>query len=338
MARNLRSSSRKETVLVTGGSGFVGGNLALALVRCGYRVRVHHRPGDDTRLIEGAPVTRSEGDICDRESLLRAMEGCAGVFHTAGNVSFRKRDRAVQRRVNVEGTRTVIEACRRAGVRRLVHTSTVNTLGVAGPGEAPADESSTFDPVVSRFHYAVTKKEAEDLALAANDSGLEVVAVNPGTVFGPGDVNLNAGSYILAAARLPVLVCPPGGTNCVHVDTVVEGHIRAFERGRPGERIILGGENLTYRRMFEIILDVLRRARPVIQLPEKLGVAAAACLEAFSSLTGIDTRLSAEAARAGSLRLFYSSEKARRDLGIEPLSFRRAVEDAVAWYRRERFL
>ncbi|MBN2497053.1 MAG: NAD-dependent epimerase/dehydratase family protein [Deltaproteobacteria bacterium] len=323
------------TVLVTGASGFIGGRLAVALRQRGYRVRAHFRPGDDAGALERAGVECFASDICDRDSLERAARGCEGVFHVAGNVSFRRRDRALQRRVNVEGTRAVLAACRRAGVRRLVHTSTVNTLGPARPAGALADEDTLFDPRGCGLHYAETKKQAEDLALAAGRDGLEVVVVHPGTVFGPGDRFANAGSYILAIARLPVLLSPAGGTNCVHVDTVVEGHIAAFERGRAGQRYILGGQNLRYREIFATIAAALGKPAPIATLPTWLAAPAAAVLERLFDRLGIEANLSAEAARAGGMLLYYSSARAERELGLRPLPFSRAVREAVDWYRRE---
>jgi dihydroflavonol-4-reductase len=151
-------------------------------------------------------------------------------------------------------------------------------------------------------------------------------------------VNANAGSYILTLAKTPLLFYPAGGTNCVHVDSVVDGHIAAFEKGRPGERYILGGENLHYREMLAIIADVLGRPRPRFAIPARPSVLAASLLERIADLLGSNLKLSAEAARAGGLRFFYSSDKARRELGLEDIPFRRAVEDAVAWYRKEGYL
>lgn len=326
------------TVLVTGGSGFVGGNLAIALAGRGFRVRAFYRKGDDTRLLNDAPVERIEGDICDQNLLEEAASGCDAVFHTAGNVSFRKADRDVQYRVNVEGTRTVLRACRRAGVRRLVHTSTINTLGIPKRGGSPAGENTPFDWAESAFTYAHTKKIAEDIAMSANGPLLEVVVVNPGTVFGPGDLNVNAGSYILAIAKAPVLFYPEGGTNCVHIDVVVAGHIAAYEKGRPGHRYILGGENLTYREMFSTIAGLLGKPAPWLRLPTSLSVISAGLIETFSPKLSEKTRISSSAARAGRINFFYSSDKARQELGLEHIPFRLAVEDAVAWYRKEGFL
>jgi dihydroflavonol-4-reductase len=327
----------KRRVLVTGGSGFIGGKLVRLLVDSGYETRAFFREGDDARLLTGLPVDRTEADICDLAALVEAMKGCEGVFHTAGNVSFRRRDRKIQRRVNVEGTRTVIAACRRAGVRRLVHTSTVNTLGVPGEG-CVGDERTPPDSRLHDMGYVATKRTAESLALGANGPGLEVVSVNPGTVFGPGDVNANAGSFILAAARLPVIACPPGGTNCVHIDAVTRGHLAAYERGRAGERYILGGENLTYREMFRIIAEALGRRLRILAVPPAPAVVLAFLLERAADVAGIDMPLSADAARAGSLRLYYSSRKARQELALPFLPFRLAAREAVEWYRAEGFL
>ena len=327
-----------ETILVTGGSGFIAGSLSRRLLELGYRVRAYYRPGDDTRLLSSPAMEKIEGDICDSRLLAESARGCACVFHTAGNVSFRRADRGLQRRVNVEGTRTVVDACRRAGVPRLVHTSTVNTLGIPVPDGAVGDESTPRTVTTQWFNYAHTKKEAEDIALAACDPSLEVVVVNPGTVFGPGDVNCNAGSYILAIAGAPVLFYPAGGTNCVHIDAVVAGHLAAFEKGRPGERYILGGENLTYREMFSIIAALLGRPTPRLRLPALPSIAAAGAIEIATSALGIRSRLTFEAARAGGIKFFYSSDKARLELGLPFISFRAAAKDAIDWYRAEGYL
>jgi len=186
--------------------------------------------------------------------------------------------------------------------------------------------------------YVASKRTAESLALAASGRGLEVVVVNPGTVFGAGDVNVNAGSFILAAARLPVIACPAGGTNCVHIDAVARGHLAAYERGRAGERYILGGENLTYRDMFRTMAGILERRPRLLPLPPAPAVALAFLIERAADLSRLGTRISADAARAGSLRLFYSSRKAEEELGFSSPPFRLAVREAVEWYRSEGYL
>ena len=199
-------------------------------------------------------IQRIEGDICDESVLVQAASGCSVVFHLAGNMSFRKADFNEQHKVNVEGTRAVVNACLQTDVRRLVHTSTVNAIGLPKPDRAIGNENTPWRKDMERFGYAVTKRQGERLALQACGPKLEVVVVNPGTVFGAGDVNTNAGSYILAMARFPMLFYPRGGVSCTH--------IAALYRGRPGQRYILGGENLTYREIFSIIADVLGRQGP----------------------------------------------------------------------------
>ena len=328
----------KKRVLITGGSGFIGGKLAQTLSDRGFEVRAFYRKGDDDRLLDNRPVEKIEGDINDIPLLTEAAAGCAYVFHTAGNVSFRRTDYDIQYQVNVEGTRSVVQACRHAEVGRLIHTSTVNTLGIPGPEAPVGDENTPFVMQNCPFNYGRTKKMAEDIALAANGPDLEVVSVNPGTVFGPGDINANAGSYILAIAHTPMLFYPEGGTNCVHVDAVISGHIAAMEKGRPGERYILGGENLTYQEIFTLIARLLGRPRPRFKLPTGLAVFAAHWIETLGGRWGFQTKLAAEAARAGQYRFFYSSQKAIDELALPEIPFSLAAEEAIGWYRKEGLL
>ncbi len=320
--------------LVTGGSGFIGAALVRALCARGHDVRAFFRPGDDPRLLDGLPAERIEGDIGNREALAAAARGCEGVFHTAGNLSFLKRDRALQSRVNVDGASAVVDACLRAGVRRLVHTSSVNACGIPFPQGTIGDEETPFNWESVGFHYALTKRAGEQVALAADGPRLEVVVVNPGTVFGPGDIHRNAGSYILAIQKGPVFFYPGGGANVVHVAAVLAGHLAAFDRGRAGQRYILGGENLTYREIFATIAEVLGRPKPRLAVPYPAAWTAAGLVEAAAEISGRPARLSVEAVRAGYLKLFYSSAKAERELGLPRIPFRRAVEEAADWYAR----
>jgi dihydroflavonol-4-reductase len=322
----------RMTFLVTGGCGFIGSKIVKALHRCGHAVRAFYRSGDDQRLLEGLRVERIHGDICDVDSLALAASGCEGVFHTVGNMSFRKKDRPLQRRINVEGVRSVVEACRRSGVRRLVHTSTVNACGIPHPPGALGDEETPFNWEKRGFFYAITKHEGERIVLAANGRSLEVVVVNPGTVFGAGDIHCNAGGYIRAVQKMPVLFYPGGGANCVHVDAVVEGHLAAFFKGRPGQRYILGGENLSYREIFATIASVLRRPRLLLPMPYPAAMASTALLASGASIAGFSFRLSPESVRAGYLKLYYSSAKSAEELGLRLIPFRKSVEDAAAWY------
>ena len=325
------------TVLVTGGSGFIGGQLTRALVSQDYDVRVFYRPHDDTRMIKDLPIQHFTGDITEHRALKNAMKGCTAVFHTVGNMSFWYADRPLQYKVNVEGTKAVVETAKALGVSKMVHTSTVNTIGVV-EGDGVSDEQTPFNYDASDFYYAITKKQAEDVALAANSPDFRVVAVNPGTVFGAGDINFNAGSYIKEIQNGKGYFATRGGTCCVHVDAVVAGHIAAFEKGKAGEKYILGGENLPYVTLFQVIANVLGKKHTVRTVPNWVALTAAKVTENLGLLFKKKTQLTAEAVRAACLKKYYSSQKATKDLDLPFIPFQKAVEDAVDFYKQNRML
>jgi dihydroflavonol-4-reductase len=298
----------------------LGSRICRLLAEQGARVRATYRPGDATVALEGVVVEHRPADLLDEEALARAMEGAEVVFHAAALVSFNPRLYSLQMRVNAGGTDAVLRAAVRAGVRRLIHTSTVNTLGVPkGPG--PGDESTAFDWGSLRLGYMDSKKAAEDRVLAAAGAGLDAVCVLPGTLFGPGDVNFNAGTYVRAVATGWALIAPPGGTTAAHVDDVAGGHLLALERGRRAERYVLGGDPISYRDLFAEIARALGRRPPVATAPA-IVLRATARLAPFAGVLA-----------AASAKLYYSSAKAQRELGWTWRPVREAVEDAVAWYR-----
>lgn len=309
-------------VLVTGGSGHLGGRLARRLVAEGADVRVTYRPGDTTRALDGLAVDHRPAELLDDDALARALEGVETVFHTAALVTFDPRRYAAQMAVNAEGTRRLLTALRRAGVRRLVHTSTVNTLGVPRRG-ALGDEGTPSDWAPYRLGYMDSKRAAEDAVLAAARDGLHAVIVLPGTMFGPGDVHGNAGAWVQLVARAPVVPVPPGGTTVCHVDDAAEGHVLALGRGRPGRRYVLGGDPLSYRELFVVIAQALGRRVPMWDLPAPLLRLATAAI----GRPGL--------ARPLTEGLFYGSERAARELGWSWRPAVAAVHDAVAWYRAE---
>jgi dihydroflavonol-4-reductase len=314
------------TALVTGGTGMLGSRIARLLHQQGARVRISYLPGDSQLAVEDLSVEHCPADLLDGRAVARALEGVEVVFHTAALVSFRPDLYRKQMHVNVEGTRQLLRAAARAGVRRLVHTSTVNTLGVPQPG-AVADEETAFDWQGFRLGYMDSKREAERAVLeAVEQRAIDAVVVLPGTLFGPGDVNVNAGSYVRLVARSPVIPAPPGGTTVAHVDDVARGHLLALERGVAGERYILGGVPVSYRDLFACIAAELGRpGARVVTLPE-------GPLRVLGRLT---SRLGgAGLARAACCDQFYSSEKAVRELGWSFRPVEQAVRDAVRWYRQ----
>jgi len=252
--------------LVTGATGFVGSQLAAALVQRGDQVRVLRRQKSSLIALEGLEVEHFYGDITERAAVEDAVRGCDVVFHVAALSSYWRARRDEIYRVNVEGTRTVMAACLSARVLRVVHTSSVAAIGVRPDGRA-ADETQPFDRREERFAYAHSKYLAEGEVKAAVDHGLSAVIVNPAIVIGPGDHNLISGSMIVELAKRPLPAAPPGGTSVVDVAAVVQGHLAAAERGRDGERYILGGENLTYREITAIISDIVGCRAPRWTIP-----------------------------------------------------------------------
>jgi len=238
-----------KSTLITGGTGFVGSNLSSTLVDHGYNVRILRRSDSDLRALGGLAVKHYLGDVRDVDSLKEAMKGCDTVFHTAAIVSFKRKDRALQYDVNVAGTRNVVEACLAAKVKRLVHTSSVATIGPTASGE-PATEESPYGWGTSSA-YRHTKYLAEQEVYAGVKRGLDAVIVNPSVIVGERDIHFHGGQMIREVKRGLVPFYVKGGMNVVYVGDVVEGHIQAALRGKTGERYILCGENLTHREIFK---------------------------------------------------------------------------------------
>ncbi len=321
-------------VLVTGVSGLLGARVVRLLKQDGHWVRGSFRPGDHPRLVRELLDEAVACDLLDEPGTGRLVQGVEAVINAAAMVTFVPSLYERQMQVNVEGTRLLIDACQRAGVRRLVHTSTVNTLG-APPNGTVGDERTPDTWAPLRMGYMDSKRRSEALVLQAARDGFDALAVLPGTMFGPWDVNFNAGSYVMAAARGVLLAAPEGGTSVVHVDDVARGHLQALQRGRPGERYVLGGENLTYRELFAMICRELGRREPLVTLPlgrlRVLGRLADRLRRRF----GVPLPLQEGALVAVSSRLFYSSDKACKELGYGIRPAEEAIRDAVSWYRAE---
>jgi dihydroflavonol-4-reductase len=324
-------------VLVTGATGFVGGRLTALLCRAGHAVRATGHPRDPTDALDGLPCDYHGADLLDADALATLAEGMEAVFHVAALVTFQPRLYDLQRRVNVEGTANVLAACRRAGVRRLVYTSTVDTLGIPPP-RTLGDEDTPFDWAPHRLGYMDSKRAAEDLVLAAAAAaaadGLHAVCVLPGTMFGPGDRFFSAGTYVREAARGRLVLAPPGGTTVAHVDDVAEGHRLALERGALGGRYILGGDHLSYATLFRVINEAVGRPGPLGVIPAWLLHAGGRVADHLRRL-GLPLDASAGLAAAGCAPLYYSSARARRELGYRPRPAIEGIHEAVAWYRAQ---
>ena len=319
--------------LVTGGTGHLGSRIAHALAAQGADVRLTYLPGDNLAAVADLDAEHRPADLLDETALARAFEGVEVAFHTAAMVAFDARVYDRQMHVNIEGTRAVLTAARRAGVRRLVHTSTVNTLGVPPRGTV-GNEHTPDNWAPYHLGYMDSKRLSEQLVRDAARSGeVDAVCVLPGTMWGPGDVNWNAGSYVRLIARVPLLVAIPGGTIVAHVDDVAQGHLLALERGRTGRRYILGGEAVRYLQIFRWIAAELDRPAPRVALPSPPLIAAGRALSWLSKRTGIPTPVTEGLMRAACSELYYSSARAVRELGWSFRSARQTLRDAVPWYR-----
>ena len=324
--------------LVTGASGFVGAAVARALEAAGWEVRCLIRATSDRRNLQALSAEIVLGDLTDARSLARALAGCETVFHVAADYRLWARDPNELYRTNVEGTRNLLEEARRARIERVVYTSSVATLGIPRDG-TPGDEATPVRLTDMIGHYKRSKFLAEELVREWARGAGEVVIVNPSTPIGPGDVKPTpTGRIILDAARGRMPAYVDTGLNVVHVDDVASGHLLAFERGRAGERYVLGGEDLTLREILTEVARLTGRRPPRVRLPHGLVLPIAYAAEGLASLTGRATQITVDGVRMARKRMFFSSAKAERELGYRHRPARHALADAVRWFGREGYL
>jgi dihydroflavonol-4-reductase len=317
--------------LVTGGTGFVGSHVARALVDAGHTVRILHRKTSRLDALAGLTFESALGDILDADALRVASEGCDWVFHVAAVADYWRADVVKMFEANVEGTRRVLQAAQDAGVKRVVFTSSAGAVGLRDDG-LPADESHAFNLPPKRFPYGYSKSLAEGVVRAAVENGQDVVTVNPVVVMGPGDLNMISGNFVTQIKRFgrftPVTT---GGVAVIDVRDVARQHLAAAERGKTGERYILGAANVPYPEWFAMIADVVGAPRPFLKVPGFLLPIAAAGIDLARKL-GIETPVDADQTRLGARNLFFDYNKARRELGEPQIDMRRSLEDTYAWY------
>jgi dihydroflavonol-4-reductase len=322
--------------LVTGATGFVGSAVARRLLLEGHQVRVLVRALSDRRNLQGLDVEVIEGDLDKAASLRPACEGCDALFHVAADYRLWTPVPEELYKTNVEGTRAILEAARQVGVPRIVYTSSVATLGIPGDGSL-GDESTAVALGNMIGHYKRSKFLAEEVARTFAAEGLPIVIVNPSTPLGSHDIKPTPTGRIVRdaiAGRLPAYV--DTGLNIVHVDDVAEGHWLAFQRGRVGERYILGGFNLSLREVLIEIADIAGRSPPKIRLPHAAVMPMAYVAEAWARLTGTNPIATVEEVRMSKKRMFFTSAKAEHELGYAPRPARLALEDAVQWFSQQR--
>ncbi|HEY1982432.1 MAG TPA: hopanoid-associated sugar epimerase [Xanthobacteraceae bacterium] len=326
-------------ILVTGASGFVGAAVAKSLVAAGHPVRVLVRPTSPRTNIADPRLDVAVGDLRDAGSIERAMKDVRVLFHVAADYRLWARHPEEIVHTNVEGTRLLMAAALRAGVERVVYTSSVATLK-ARPGGEPSDETFPLDvkQAVGAYKYSKVAAERVVEAMVAEQS-LPAVIVNPSTPIGPGDVRPTPTGRIIieaAAGRMPAYV--DTGLNFVHVDDVAAGHIAAWRKGRIGERYILGGQNVLLGDMLRDIADRVGRKPPRLRLPRRLIYPMAYGAEAIAHFTGREPFVTTVGLKLAKDRMFFSSAKAERELDYRPRPYGEAVAEAIAWFRQSGYL
>ena len=324
-------------VFLTGGTGFVGSALLRALVARGDEVTALRRARSRVDHLADLPVQWVGAGITDEEALSRAAAGAEAVFHVAADLSYSRRDRRRQFEANVRGTRAVAAAALRVGARRFVHTSSVAAVGIC-EGPVLLDETSPYNASFLDIGYFETKREAETEVLRAVERGLDAVIVNPSVVLGPGFGRGNASAIVLAVAKRRIPFVPPGGINCVGIEDVVSGHLLALERGRTGERYILGSENLNYGALFERIARISGVRPPGRSITGGLLPAFVRALRGLDRLGVVGRRVRPEALATLGRFLWFDSAKAQRELGWRPSPIDGAIRATLEDFRERGLL
>lgn len=327
------------TTLVTGGTGHIGNNLVRALLAGGEKVRVLLRRTSPTRALEGLDVDRFYGDLRDERSLEKAVEGCDRMYHLAAMISIREADRQQMFDINVLGARRLMRAARRAGVKRVVHTSSFGAIG-ANPSGA-SDEDWTLSPFEPTMAYERSKAHAEWEVMAQAAQGLDVVMVNPCATVGPYDYRPSlVGQSILEYAEGRLHAYVPGSFEWVSMRDVVRGHLLAMEKGQRGERYLISGEFVTIDQILDWLSEFTGQPKPSLRVPPRP-------MQAVTLLTDwVDRKFFPNRAQRFnyySIRILNSGKradntKARRELGLEPSSVKQAFSDTVDWFRDEGYL
>jgi len=319
---------------VTGATGFLGSHVARVLAEQGARLRLLVRSTSELRNIVDLNAERVEGDLRDPASIENALAGCDALFHVAADYRLWVRDPEQMYRSNVEGTRGLIEAARRQGVRRIVYTSSVATMGFSSNGTL-ADENSPVSLADMIGPYKRSKFMAEQVAFEAGRAGVDVVVVNPTTPIGERDLKPTPTGRIVVdflKRKFPAYV--DTGLNLVDATECARGHVEAFQKGRAGERYILGGENLTLKQILDRLAAITGLPSPTVKLPYVFALAAGVVDETVTGrILGREPRATIDTVRMGRKKMFITSAKAERELGWRSVPVDGALQRSVDWFR-----
>lgn len=320
-------------ILLTGGNGFLGSAVVRRLVKDGHDVACLVRPSSDLSEIQGLPVSIVKGDVTDKASVAKALDDREYLFHLAGLIAYRKADRERMDRVNIGGTRNVVEACVEAGIRRLVHISSVVTVGAGFSRSEILNENSEYNLSQLNLGYFESKRAAELLVReTCREKGLDAVILNPSTIYGAGDARKSSRKTQVKVAQGRFPFYTAGGVSVVHVDRCVDGIIAGWEKGRTGERYILSGENVTIYDLFAEIARAAGVEPPRYKLPSMLLHLMGFVGDTLTAM-GRDTSLSRENAWTATLYHWFDSSKAQRELGFNPGSAKEAIGESVRWMK-----
>jgi dihydroflavonol-4-reductase len=321
------------TTLVTGATGFLGNHVARQLVAAGHSVRLLVRSTSNLASLDGLNADRVTGDLQDMGSLDRAMKGVRRVFHVAADYRLWTQNPGEIYESNVEGTRRLLEVAGQAGVERVVYTSTVATIAVPSHGSALPNEDTRATLGQMIGHYKRSKFLAELEAIKAAGAGIPVVIVNPTAPVGPADWKPTPTGRIIVDfldGKMPAYV--DTGLNLVPVEDCAAGHLLAAEKGRIGERYILGARNMTLKEILGALASITGRSAPRVRLPHAVALAAGYADEFISRLTGREPQIPVEGVKMSRHRMFVESDKAQRELGYQPGAVELALGRAVGWY------
>jgi dihydroflavonol-4-reductase len=324
-------------VFVTGGNGFVGLNVASALVSAGHHVVSIVRPGSNIQFLEPLGVEIVRGGLEDVRALSDAMRGAEAVIHTAGNTSCNWRDLPQLEAANVTGTRNVVDAAIAAGVRRLVFTSTTSTVGAFDDPARRADERVPLTGFRARSPYGITKTKAEKIVAMAGARGLETIVLNPAEVLGAYDYNLQWGRIVLAAQFDQIPFDPPGGASFCHAADVGRAHVSALTQGRSGERYLLAGHDVRFPQFFRIIGEMLGKRLKIPDSSYRLLYCKTLLQEKLPVLMPGKPIVESYRLRVLGSSFFFDSQKAERELGYHSAPIGQMVRDCADWYRASGF-
>ena len=332
----------RKKIVVTGGTGFIGSRLVHRLAASGEDVHALVRASSDLASLKECldRITLVYGDVTDIASLHGAFDGAEEVYHCAGITYMGDRKNPLLQRINVDGTQNVLDACRRAKVRRVVHVSSITAVGISGPNRK-FDEESCWNFDMLDLEYARTKHAAEKIVAAEVKKGMDVVIVVPAFVFGAGDINFNAGRIIKDIYQRKLPCYPMGGICVIDVEIVIDCLVTAMKKGRKGERYIVGGDNVSYKELYDTIMRITGVHQRVLPLPMWAAqvISALLKLSRFSKERHKISKLfNMSMFNVASRFLYFDSSKAQRELGMRHEPFEQSIRRTFEFYRERRML